>query len=175
MAILRPHPIRALIATALMSAALLGLGACQPRTASVTTPIDLGRETDAIRGLEADRRYAMNDRELDDSAKHYATAALVAWPGMTPIRGRPDIRAALAATFKDPAFKVDFHADRIKVSKEGDLAWASGDYTLTRTDPATGKPVTLKGPFVETFAKGPDDTWVVTSGVSGQVTAPPPQ
>jgi ketosteroid isomerase-like protein len=157
----------------LLGFALLALAGCQPKTAGVGTPIDLAREQDAIRG--SDRVSEMNDRDLDQASAYFAPTAVVAWPGAEAMHGSAQIRAALAETFKDPAFKVDWRPGPIGVSKEGDLAWASGGYSVTRTDPQTHKPVTLKGPFVETFAKSPDGHWLITSGVSGAVSAPPPE
>jgi ketosteroid isomerase-like protein len=151
-------------------AALLLLAACQPKTATVDTPVDLARDADAIRGVEADRMAEMNDRDLDHATAHFAPAASVAWPGAEPIRGTAQIRSTLAQTFRDPAFAVDWRPDRITVAKDGDLAWASGGYSVTRTDPATGKPVVTKGPFMETFVKK-DGHWLVAAGVSSAVPA----
>jgi ketosteroid isomerase-like protein len=146
---------------------------CQPKTASVETPIDVEREADAIRSAEADRGIAMKDHDLDQAADHFAPAAMVAWPGADPIRGAPQIRTALAETFKDPNFAVAWRMGPVTVSKDGDLAWAAGTYTLTRTDPATHKAVTDTGPFVETFTKAPDGRWLITTGVSSATTPPP--
>ena len=160
----------AVLRLSLLGCAALLLAACQPKTATVDTPVDLARDADAIRGAEADRMEEMNDRDLDHAAAHFAPAASVAWPGAEPIRGTAQIRSTLARTFQDPAFAVDFRPDRITVAKDGDIAWATGGYSVTRTDPATHKPVVTKGPFVETFVKK-DGRWLIAAGVSSAASA----
>jgi len=113
----------------------------------------------------------MNDRDLDHAAAHFAPAASIAWPGAGAVRGSAQIRSALARTFQDPAFAVDWRPDHITVARDGDLAWATGGYSVTRTDPATRKPVVVKGPFVETFVKSGDGRWLIAAGVSGATPA----
>jgi uncharacterized protein (TIGR02246 family) len=159
----------ALLRCSLLGCAALLLAACQPKTATVDTPVDLARDADAIRGAEADRMDQMNDRDLDHAAAHFAPAASIAWPGAGVVRGTAQIRSTLAQTFRDPAFSVDWRPDRITVAKDGDVAWATGGYSVTRTDPQTHKPVVTKGPFVETFVKTHEGRWLVAAGVSGAV------
>ena len=163
----------ALLRCSLLGCAALLLGGCQPKTATVDTPVDLARDADAIRGAEADRMEEMNDRDLDHAAAHFAPAAAIAWPDESVIRGTTQIRSTLAQTFQDPAFAVDFRPDRITVAKDGDVAWATGGYSVTRTDPATRKPVVTKGPFMETFVKSSDGRWLIAAGVSSAVAAGP--
>jgi ketosteroid isomerase-like protein len=157
---------RSLLGCAALSLAAC-LAGCQPKTATVDTPVDLARDADAIRSAEADRVEEMNDRDLDHAAAHFAPAASIAWPGALPVRGTAQIRSTLAQTFQDPAFAVDWRADRVTVAKDGDVAWATGGYSVTRTDPTTHKPVVTKGPFVETFIKTPEGRWLIAAGVSG--------
>lgn len=162
----------AVLRASLLGCAALLLTACQPKTATVDTPVDSAREADAIRSAEADRVAEMNDRDLDHAAAHFAPTASVAWPGAaTPIRGTAQIRSALAAAFQDPAFAVDWRADRVTVAKDGDLAWATGGYSVTRTDPTTHKPALTKGPFVETFVKTREGRWLIAADVSSAATA----
>lgn len=160
------------ILAAAVPALLLLLAGCQPKTAGVDAPLDVAREADAIRGAEADRVIELGEKDLDKAIAHFTPTALLALPGATPIRGSAQIRSSLAADFQDPAFSLEWKTDRIVVAKQGDLAWASGLYTLTRTDPATKARVTVRGPFLETFAKGADGRWQVSASVLGQT--PPP-
>ena len=157
----------------LIGAAALALAGCQPKTAGVDTPADMAREADAIRGGEADRKEEISEKDLDKAASHFAPNAMIALPGAEPVRGTAEIRTTLAQTFKDPAFALTWTPDRIVVSKYADLAWASGRYSLTRTDPATRKASTAQGPFVETFTKAPDGRWLVSTGVLSQLSPPP--
>jgi ketosteroid isomerase-like protein len=150
----------------LLGCAALALCACQPKGATVDMSADQAREVDAIRSAESDRTDQIKERDLEQAADHYAPTAIVAWPGEDLIHGSAQIRAALAESFKDPAYAVELHTDYVKVSRQGDLASAAGGYTLTRTDPVTKQPVTTKGPFVETFAKGSDGRWLIVYGVS---------
>src|ERR1700739_2293348 len=122
MAVLR----RSLYGCAALTLASLVLAGCQPKTATVDTPVDLARDADAIKGAEADRMEEMNDRDLDHAAAHFAPAASIAWPGAGAIRGTAQIRSTLAQTFRDQAFSVDWRPDRITVAKDGDVAWATG-------------------------------------------------
>jgi uncharacterized protein (TIGR02246 family) len=156
----------------LLGAAALVLAGCQPKTAGVDAPLDVAREADAIRGAEADWSIQMGDKDLDAVAAHFTPTAMLAWPGAGPIRGSTQIRSSLEASFDDPAFSLQWKTDRIVVAKQGDLAWASGIYTLTRTDPATKARATVRGPFLETFSKSADGRWLISAGVLGQT--PPP-
>jgi ketosteroid isomerase-like protein len=159
-------------AAALVLALAGGLAGCQPKTAGVDAPLDVAREADAIRGTEADRAIETGEKDLDKAAAHFAPTAILAMPGAGPVRGSAQIRSSLEADFQDPAFALDWKTDRIIVAKQGDLAWASGLYTLTRTDPATHARTVVRGPFLETFAKGDDSRWLITAAVLGQT--PPP-
>lgn len=158
---------------AVPAALALALCACQPKTAGADKPLDVYREADAIRSDAADRAVEAGEKDLDKTLARYAPNAMIAWPGVQPVRGTAEIRATYARSFKDPAFALTWTPEKVSVSKSGDLAWASGRFSLTRTDPATRQAVTFKGPFVETFAKAPDGRWLVSTGVLAALPPPP--
>ena len=60
-------------------------------------------------------------------------------PDMTLMTGKDAIRAGLKEEFADPNASLDFHPDKVEVSKSGDLAYSQGMYTFTSTDPKTKK------------------------------------
>jgi ketosteroid isomerase-like protein len=77
---------------------------------------------------------------------HYADDAFVELAGVPIISGKDAIRK--------------LHAQGIvEVSKGGDMAYARGAYTATRTDAASKRPVTAKGKYVVVYRKESDGHW----------------
>jgi ketosteroid isomerase-like protein len=71
---------------------------------------------------------------------------------------------------QDPNFTLSFAADKVQVARSGDLAYETGSYTLTMSDPE-GKPTTQKGHYVDIWKKDPSGGWKVA--VDAPVSDPP--
>ena len=119
------------------------------------------READAraIRESEADwvRAWAAKDLELIMS--HYADDASVELAGVPIMSGKDAIRAGVQHAIADRNFALSFAPSQIEISRGGDLAYARGAYTVTVTDVATKRPVTVRGKYVIVYRKQVDGHW----------------
>jgi ketosteroid isomerase-like protein len=73
----------------------------------------------------------------------------------------------------DPALSLKFQASKVDVSASGDLAYTQGSYTLTATDPHTGKVINDHGSFVTTYRKQPDGSWKAVVDIASSDVPPP--
>lgn len=103
------------------------------------------------------RAYAEHDAKA--LASMYADDAALANPGEDLVRGKTAIEQATAAFAADPNLKVAFEANRIQVASSGDLAYTRGRYTMTMTNPETGKPETGTGHYLTVWRKQADGSW----------------
>jgi len=63
-------------------------------------------------------------------AAHYADDGTSMIPLMTLMKGKDAIRAGLKEEFSDPNSSLDFHPDKVEVSKSGDMAYSQGKIRL---------------------------------------------
>lgn len=143
------------IATAALAVAAAVLAACGPSTPAVDK-IAIEKSVNAV------EKAMMKDANAKDAAAfatHYAANAVFMSPGAPAMRGPDAIVAGLKPLFADANFKIDFAADRTEIADSGDMASTRGSYTMTATDPATGKPVDDKGSYVTVFRKQTDGMW----------------
>lgn len=123
---------------------------------------DNGRESPGKAQLEAresewNQAYARHDAAA--LAQMYADDAAIANPGSPLVSGKDAIAKETAGFASDPNLKVEFAADRVHVAKSGDLAYTRGHYTLTTTDPASGKPIDSTGNYLTVWKKQDDGKW----------------
>jgi uncharacterized protein (TIGR02246 family) len=150
--------------TLLLAATLLAAGCQQApsgNAAEANASADTAAIADAIRAQEAqwNRDYAARDGAA--VAAHYAPDGTLAAPG-APLAVGPDaIRAADRAMLADPAFQLEFAADRVEVAASGDLAYSRGHFTLRTTDPASRRPATIAGSYLTVWQKQADGSWKV--------------
>ena len=140
-----------LLATVLASAALTGcFKTDKPEPAQIE---------EQLRAEEAKWNEAYANHDAKALAAMYADDAALANPGL-PLRAtKPEITKEIADFAADPNLKVQFAADRIQVSQSGDLAYTRGHYTLTTTDPETGKAQLSNGSYLTVWRKQPDKSW----------------
>ena len=74
----------------------------------------------------------------------------------------------------DPAVSLKFQANKVDVASSGDLAFTQGTYTLTMTDPHTGKVINDHGSFVTTYRKQSDGSWKAVADIATSDVPPPP-
>jgi ketosteroid isomerase-like protein len=53
---------------------------------------------------------------------------------------------------------LEFTPDTVMVARSGDIAYETGDYSMTMDD-KSGKPQTSKAKYVVVWVKQPDGTW----------------
>jgi uncharacterized protein (TIGR02246 family) len=126
----------------------------------VMPPTD-AREADgrAIGRAEADWAAAWAAKDIDGIMNHYADDAFVELAGLPIISGKDAIRKLHTQGIVDSNFALSFAPTQIEVSKGGDLAYARGAYTATRTDASSQRPVTAKGKYVVVYRKQADGHW----------------
>ena len=118
------------------------------------------READAseMRDAEAEWVKAWAARDIDRVVNHYADDAFVELAGVPIMRGKKEIRDGLKQGLSDPAFSLSFAPVQIEVSKSGDLAYARGTYTVTKTERSTVV-TNGRGKYIVVYRKQADGRW----------------
>jgi len=93
----------------------------------------------AIRDVETAWVQSYTTKDVDKIALNYADDASIFMPDAPVITGLPAIKAALKSMVADKNFSLTFSADKVEVSKAGDLAYSQGAYTATMTNLKTKK------------------------------------
>lgn len=102
---------------------------------------------------------AYSKRDAEALAGFFADDAAMASPGEQLVRGKQSIREAVEAFASDPNLNVTFRANRVQVSKSGDLAYTRGQYMLTSTNPSTNEPESSRGYYLTVWKKQADGSW----------------
>ena len=151
---------------------LLSLAGCQ----QAATQADTAAIESQLRQAEARWNQAYAAHDAAALAGMYADDAALANPGSALASGAAAIRRDTAAFAADRNLRVQFASDRIQVAASGDLAYTRGHYTLTMTDPATGRPSTSSGSYLTVWRKQADGAWRAVEDfvTPGPAAAPPP-
>jgi uncharacterized protein (TIGR02246 family) len=124
---------------------------------------DAAADAEAVRKVERDMLAAFQSKDKAKLAPFYADDAVMAVPGQPQMEGREAILAGAERDMKDPAFRIDFTADKVEAS--GDLAYSRGRYTVGYTDPQTRNPAEGRGTYVTVFRRQADGSWKVVTDV----------
>jgi ketosteroid isomerase-like protein len=81
------------------------------------------------------------------------------------VSGKAAIGDALGPMMQDPNFSLSFEANAVDVARSGDLAYETGAYSMSLTDPATRRVVTEKGNYIVVWKKQADGSWKVVRDV----------
>ena len=141
--------------TVVAFATMAALGGCQQSA----TKADTAAIQNQLREAEArwNRAYAGHDATA--LAGMYANDAALANPGSRLVSGIEAIRRETGAFAADRNLRVQFASDRIQVAASGDLAYTRGHFSLTMTDPATGRPANSSGSYLTVWQKQADGSW----------------
>ena len=88
--------------------------------------VDLQKEEQAIRQLDADWNAAIAKKDLDALVNFYAPDGAAMWPDAPAAKGPAAIRAAWTELLKAPGITGTIVAERIQVAQSGDLAFDEG-------------------------------------------------
>ena len=147
---------------------LAGCNAPAPPAPAVDLTKEVAELTAANDGLNA----AVIARDAD-AIVAYDTDDTVAWiPDSPAVHGKAEDLAGWKASFADPAFAYRQTVQRTEVAKSGDLAYQTGSYDLTDTNPTTHKVEHLSGNWINTFRKAEDGIWR-SSAFAATQSAPP--
>ena len=113
----------------------------------------------ALGAVNATVNAANAARDAEASVAFDTDDIVSSFPGGPVIRGKAGDLAAARVGFADPAYAYSQTVEHTEVAASGDLAFQTGHYDMTLTNPATHAPVRLSGHWLATFRKGPDGIW----------------
>ncbi len=124
----------------------------------------------AIRAAIEEWSAAAEAKDPEAFVRVYADDAVLMLADAPDMRGIAALREGTAGMMQDPNFALSFAADDVVVARSGDLAYETGTYTMTMTDPS-GAPVTEAGHYVVVWQKQADGAWKVV--IDAPVSDPP--
>jgi ketosteroid isomerase-like protein len=133
---------------------------------------------DAIKADEKswNDQFQAKPRSLDALVGHYANDADFVAPGLKA-SGMANIRKAYDEALHDPKFNISFAADNVVVADSGDLAYSTGRFQESYSDPATKAVKSDSGTFLTVYRKQDDGSWKAAQdwAVADPVVPPPPK
>ena len=170
---------RLFVATLLLSA--LPLSACTKPAAQAdgnAAAANTDAAAAAVKNVEAEMLAAFQAKDATKLTSHYASDAILAIPGRT-VKGTAAITKANTDDLADPAFSLAFVNDKTDVAASGDLAYTSGTFNVSYTDPKSKAVVKQNGTYVTVFRKQSDGSWqavadIATPGAPPAAPAAPP-
>jgi uncharacterized protein (TIGR02246 family) len=153
---------------------LLTVTACQ-QAPPPPPPDTHDADVKAISDLEAKWNSELPAKDADKLVNYYADDAVVFNSGEEPLRGktamRDDSKKKMAA---DPTSSMSFKELTVDVAKSGDLAYTTGSYESTGTDPKTHKLTRDHGYYVTNYRKQADGSWKAVSDIAISAVPPAP-
>src|SRR3954454_18750099 len=81
-------------------------------------------------------------KDVDKIVSYWSDDAVIIMPGQPVVEGKAAIRTYVAASFKDPNFKIHWKSSKVTFSTDGKMAYMPGTDEMTVSDPS-GAPMTL--------------------------------
>jgi uncharacterized protein (TIGR02246 family) len=148
--------------------ALAGCAAEAPPPAEL--PDNRAAEETALRSALAEWSAAAEEKDAEKFASFYTEDGILMLENAPDARGMAALVQDTTGMMSDPNFSLSFAPDKVEVARSGDLAYDTGSYTLTMSDPG-GNPVTIKGHYVDVWKKNAAGEWKVA--VDAPVSDPP--
>ena len=145
-------------------AVLIVAGCAQQPTQPAEPPDTRAADAATIQNLVKEWSAAAQAKDADKFASFYADNGVLMLGGAPPITSKAAIREATGEMMKDPNFALSFQSTGVEVARSGDLAYESGTFSMTMSNPKTKKPATEKGNYVVVWAKQAG-TWKVVRDV----------
>lgn len=134
-------------------------GCAEPPKASPPPPPDTrAADEAAIHAAVKEWSAAAEAKDADKFASFYAEDGVLMLEDAPDVSGKAAIREAIGGLMQDPNFSLTFEPDRVVAARSGDLAYETGAYALTLSDPKK-KPSTDKGHYVVVWQKQADGAW----------------
>jgi len=153
------------VRSAVVPVLLLAFVACMQEKPAppLPTPLPDTRPQDeaAIRASIKDWAAAAAAKNPEKFTSFYAEDATVMLPNLADPSGKTTIGEAITGMMKDANFALSFQADKVVVARSGDIAYETGTYSMTVSDPAKKKPSTEMGHYVVVWRKQSDGSWKV--------------
>jgi ketosteroid isomerase-like protein len=117
-----------------------------------------GKETDAILAADAAWLNVYQAKDLDKSVAFCDEQGSMLAPNAPIAVGKDAIAKLIAEDFAHD--NIEWHANKVGVSRSGDLGYTSGATGMTFKD-ASGKTVVYKGKYLTVWKKQADGSWKV--------------
>jgi uncharacterized protein (TIGR02246 family) len=128
-----------------------------------TPPDTRAADESAIRNLDAQWSKAAAAKDVDGTVSYYSDDASLLAPNAPIASDKQGIRGAWASLLGGDS-SLSWQADKVEVSRSGDLAYVQGVYQMTSKD-ARGKTVSDTGKFVEVWKKQADSKWKTVADI----------
>lgn len=112
-----------------------------------------------LKAIETSWNADYNARDPEKLVTYYADDAALANPGSALAKDATARRSEITKFISDPSLKLEFAADRVHVSRSGELAVTRGHYSTQTTDPATKQRRTDTGSYLTVWKKQTDGSW----------------
>ncbi len=119
----------------------------------------------AVKSVEAEMLAAFQAKDAAKAAPYYASDAIFAMPGRT-VKGTEAIKKAITDDLGDPGFTLTFANEKTDVASSGDLAYTSGTFNVSYTNPQTKKIDKVAGTYVTVFRKQADGSWKAVADIA---------
>jgi uncharacterized protein (TIGR02246 family) len=144
---------------------VLTLAGCAQQPPPPAEPPDTrAADEAAIAAAVKEWAAAAQAKDAEKFTSYYADDAVLMMEAAPDVSGKAALREAAVGMMQDPNFALSFAADEIVVARSGDLAYESGSYTMTMSDPQK-KPATQRGHYVVVWQKQADGSWKVVRDV----------
>ncbi len=130
--------------------------------ASQSAPDTRAGDEQLIRDMETMASEAVTARDLGHLVSLYADNASLFYADHPIVAGKDAIRETWKAIFARPGFAMGIELLKVEISRNGDLAFAHGAYTMTMNG-ATGRPVTDKGEYAVVYKRQADGKWKIVA------------
>jgi uncharacterized protein (TIGR02246 family) len=124
----------------------------------------------AIHAAVKEWSAAAQAKDAEKFASFYTEDGILMVAEGPDVYGIAALREGMAGMMQDPHFDLSFAADKVEAARSGDLAYETGSYSLTMSDPE-GNPATQKGHYVDVWKKNAAGEWKVA--VDAPVSDPP--
>jgi ketosteroid isomerase-like protein len=124
-----------------------------PNDAGATRPAER-----ILRDLDAQWSKAAAARDLERTVAFYSDDAIVLPPNATSAATKENVRNVWKDLLGTPGLVINWKPSRVKLGRNGAMAWVSGTYELTMND-ATGKSMNDRGKYLEVWEKQADGNW----------------
>jgi uncharacterized protein (TIGR02246 family) len=167
---------RLLVQFSLLIAVFL-VAACAQQPATHAEPPDTRSEDEAaIRSAVKEWSAAAGAKDPVKFGSFYTDDGILMLEGAPLISGRTGIVEGLTPMMKeDPNFAMSFETAKVEVARSSDIAYETGTYQMTTSDPKTKKALPVKGKYVVVWKKI-NGTWkaAVDAPVTDGPEAPAP-
>ena len=151
-----------------VAAALLALAACSKADAPAASAaaVDTSGDVAAINAADTQRNQYLKVHGLEGAVSYYAHDGVLMTPGAKPVVGSDALREAFTDMMNDPKFELSFTADKVIVSKSGDLAYSIGKFSQSETNPKTHAAEHATGSYVTVYKKTTGGEWKVVADIA---------